>query len=85
MCYINKIKYPHYFKHHTTDTHNIIKNIYDTIEEISIFNKENKDIQKSLEQRNLQLEIENQNLKIKILELETDKLNNESTSKLKIE
>jgi hypothetical protein len=76
---------PHYFKHHTTDTHAIIKNIYDTIEEISIFNKENYDIKKSLEQRNLELEIENQNLKTKILELEKDKLDNESTSKLKIE
>ncbi len=83
MNYIKQ--YPHYFKHHTTDTHAIITNIYDTIEEILIFNKENNDTKKNLEQKNLELEIEIQNLKKKVLELETDKLNNEVTSKLKIE
>ncbi len=49
---------PHYFKHHTMDTHTLIKNIYDKNEEIDIFYMakfKKKGTIKSLRQRELEL------------------------------
>ena len=87
---------PHYFKHHTMNTHTLIKNIYDKIEEIDIFYmaklKKKKETIKSLRQielelkdRTFQLEIENQNLKTKIVEMEENAKRSASPIKLKIE
>ena len=76
---------PHYFKHHTTDTGAIIKYIYDTVEEIVVFNNAANATIKSLELENLELEQENQNLKAKIIEMEENAKRSESPIKLKIE
>lgn len=83
---------PHYFKHYTTDTPAIIKNIYDTVGEMLVSNNTIQDTIKSLEQKIIELETQNQTLQIanqtlqnKINEMEENAKRSESPAKLKIE